>query len=120
MLNWYAAHAMMVMKFQDGNQDLYRIMENIILISAESDEEAVDKATQRAKEDEVGVEDDYTYDGRPITWEFAGLRKLITCVFSEERPKNGTELTYSEFELSDKESLEKYINGDVVTVVYFS
>ncbi|MDM8530750.1 DUF4288 domain-containing protein [Anaerolineales bacterium HSG25] len=119
MLNWYVAHAMMVMKFQDGNQDLYRVMENVILVSAESDKEAAEKAVQRAKEDEVDIDDDYTYDSRPITWEFVGLRKLITCVFPEERPTNGTELTYSEFEISDKEEFEKYINGDTVTVVYY-
>lgn len=120
MLNWYAAHAIMVMKFQNGQQDIYRVMENVILVSAQSDEEAAEKATLRAKEDEVGLDDGYTYDGRPIMWEFAGLRKLITCVFPNERPTHGTELTYAEFELADKQTLEKYLNGDTVMVVYQS
>lgn len=109
----------MFMKFQDGNQDIYRIMENVILISAETDEEAQKKVGKRARKDEVGTDRDYTYDGRPVTWEFVGLRKLISCVFPEEHPDDGTELTYSEMEVADKESFDKLVNGDIVTVVYY-
>ncbi|OQY43155.1 MAG: hypothetical protein B6242_15190 [Anaerolineaceae bacterium 4572_78] len=119
MLQWYAAHAIMYVKFKDNNQNKYPIMENVVLISAESDDEALEKAEKRAKEDEGDSLNSFTYEGRSATWVYAGLRKLITCVFPEERPDNGTELTYSEMEVTDKESFEKYVNGEVVTMVYY-
>ncbi|MBN2004361.1 MAG: DUF4288 domain-containing protein [Anaerolineae bacterium] len=51
-MNWYAAHAVMYVKFKDRQQEKYPLWENILLIAAESDEEALAKAVARAKEDE--------------------------------------------------------------------
>jgi len=115
---WYAAHAIMFAKFVDENQDKYPIWENIILIKANSDEEALKKAHIRAKEDESQIEGDFTWEGRSASWVFAGIRKLITCVDSELRPKDGTEITYSEMEIDTVENLSEFVDGNSVTVVY--
>jgi hypothetical protein len=115
---WYAAHAIMSVKFTDGNQDKYPIWENIILIKADSDAEALEKAKKRAKQDESSSIPDFTWKGRSASWVFAGIRKLIACVDSESRPKDGTEITYSEMELDTAEDLFKLVNGQPVTISY--
>ncbi|MDM8530551.1 DUF4288 domain-containing protein [Anaerolineales bacterium HSG25] len=115
---WYTAHAIMYVKFKDGNQDKYPFWENIILIEATSSDEAFEKAEQRAKEDEGDSRGSFTHEGRPAIRLFAGLRRLVSCVDAEERPNHGTELTYSEMEVTSKADFEKLVNGESVMVLY--
>ena len=115
---WYAAHAIMYVKFKDGNQDKYPFWENIILIEAVSSDEAFEKAEARARLDEGDSSNSFTWEGRPATWVFAGLRKLISCVDSEERPSHGTELTYSQMEVQSETDFKKLVSGDPVMVLY--
>jgi hypothetical protein len=117
-MSWYAAHAIMYVKFKDGSQDKYPFWENIILIEAESTDEAFEKAEQRAKEDEGDSRGSFTHEGRPASWVFAGLRRLVSCVEPEEHPKHGTEVTYSEMEETNEADFERLVNGEPVMVWY--
>ncbi len=117
-MNWYAAHVIMYVKFKDGVQDKYPFWENVILIEAGDSDEAFAKAEERAKENEGDYGGSFTWEGRPAIWCFAGIRKLLTCQNYDERPSNGTEVTYSEMEVSSQEDFSKLLNGESVPVVY--
>ncbi len=117
-MNWYAAHAMMYVKFKDGLQDKYPVWENIILIEANDSAEAFAKAETRAKENEGDCDATFTWEGRPATWCLAGIRKLLTCQNYHERPGNGTEITYLEMEISNHENFLKLLNGESVAILY--
>ena len=52
MKEWYAASIIMLVKFKDGNQDKYPVWENVILIKASSDDEAIKKAEKEGREKE--------------------------------------------------------------------
>ena len=52
MKKWYAAHLIEYAKFRDGVQDYYPFYENVVLIEADSPEEAWDKAEQFGKDNE--------------------------------------------------------------------
>jgi hypothetical protein len=117
-MGWYAAHAIMYVKFADGNQDRYPIWENIILIEANSDEQALDLAEKRAKEDESETEDDFTWEERPAFLVFAGIRKIISCNNPENQPTHGTEISYSQIEVNTEEELSKLAKGETVIVKY--
>jgi hypothetical protein len=54
----------------------------------------------------------------PATWVFAGLRKLVSCVNPEERPEHGTEVTYSQMEVTSEADFKKLVNGEPVMVLY--
>jgi hypothetical protein len=108
----------MVTRFKDGKQDKFPIWENVLLVTAESPDEAEQKAIRRAREDEGDSSGSYTYDGRPATWVVAGIRKLIECQNAETPPADGTEVTYSVFEADSEETVEKLTSGDVVTIRY--
>lgn len=117
-MSWYAAHNIMYVMFKDGCQDKYPVWENIILIEAESEEQALKKATkigQEAEGDSLGT---FYWENRPATWVFAGVRKLIKCQSRNEKPSDGTEITYSEMLLDCEESLSKLVSGETVTIIY--
>jgi len=117
-MSWYAAHAVIYVRFKDGQQESYPFWENILLIEANSDEEALAKATQRAKEDEGDSHGTFTWSGRPAQWCFAGIRKLTSCEDSDNKPGDGTEITYLEMEASDEDDFSRVINGEPVVVRY--
>ena len=117
-MTWYCAHVIMSVRFKDGNQDTYPVWENVVLIEAPSEKEAWEKAEQRAQRYEGDSEGSFTWGGRPATWVFAGIRKLIMTDYLGAPPASGTEVTYSEFELATAEDLRKLIDGDSVDVTY--
>ncbi|MDM8520926.1 DUF4288 domain-containing protein [Anaerolineales bacterium HSG6] len=119
-MNWYIAHVIMYVKFKDGVQDSYPIWENMILIGAETDEEAMQKVTERAEQDEGDCDGSFTWNERPATWCFAGVRKLISSEDFDERPTSGTEVSYTELVVNTEEDFKKLVNGDPVLVQYIN
>lgn len=117
-MSWYAAHTIMYVKFKDGRQTSFPFWENIILIEADSDDAAMENAIARAKEDAGDSEGTFTWEDRPTTWCFAGVRKLVECEDSDNKPGNGTEITYLEMEVDGEESLARLVNGETVEVRY--
>jgi hypothetical protein len=115
---WFAASVIMYVQFKDGVQDKYPIWENIILIEASSDKEALKKAEKRGRDDEGDSEGSFHWEERPARWAFGGIRKLLKCKDAENRPTDGTEITYSQMEVSAEEALNKLINGEAVTITY--
>ena len=115
---WYAAHIVMSVRFKDGNQDSYPFWENIILIEAASDEEAERKAGKKGRESEGDSSGSFQWNDRPATWVFAGVRKIIACEDSGDRPGDGSEITYSEMAVDSQEALDKLVKGEPVAVRY--
>jgi hypothetical protein len=117
-MTWYAASVIMYIKFKKEEQEKYPLYENVFLIQAESDNEAIEKARKRGMEDEGDSNGTYSYEGRAATLVFAGVRKIIKTQGAEERPTDGTEITYSEMEVDTQETLFKLANGEPVVVRY--
>lgn len=115
---WYAAHIIMLVKFKDGKQDRYPIFENIVLIKAKSEPEALSRAESRGREDESNPDSVFSWDERPAVFEFVGIRKLIECSDFENRPDDGVEVSYSNFEIENEESLHKLVQGEPVSLEY--
>jgi hypothetical protein len=119
----FCAHVIIWMKYEDGNQNEYPIWENVYLIRAESEDGAWNKAECRGKEE--CEDDDLEVDGRPARWTYGGVRKLISVIeasFLEcsihESCEDIIELTWNEFTVTDKESLDKLIAGEPVNIRY--
>jgi hypothetical protein len=117
-MTWYAANIIMYTKFKDGKQDYYPIYENIILIEAKDEKEAHEKAIKRGKSDEDDSSGTYLYDKRPAILVYAGIRKITQCEDPDQRPGDGTEITYSEFLVDSNDKLMKLIKGDSVEILY--
>lgn len=113
---WYAAHAIMYIEF--ANKNSYTIRENIILIEAESVDEAWEKSDKRAKEITNETNDALVLDESFENWKLAGIRKLISCFDEENQPEDGTEITYSELEIDDEASFKQLLKGDSVILNY--
>jgi hypothetical protein len=117
-MNWFAAHIVMWVRIKGKRQTRFPCWENIVLIQAESETEAFRKAEKRGHQEEGDCDGSFRWGGQPATWVFGGVRKLVLCEDSEERPGDGSEITYTEVELESKEALEKLIAGDPTTLQY--
>jgi hypothetical protein len=51
-------------------------------------------------------------------WVFAGVRMLVACDDPDERPGDGTELSYSKLELDSLEDVKRLASGKAVQVTY--
>jgi len=115
---WYAAHIVMSVEFKNGSQDYFPVWENIVLISAESSSEAMEKARSIGRAEEGDCDGTFRWEGREASWVFGGIRKLIETEDGAQRPADCTEITYSQMRLKDKQSLAQFISGDSVNVMY--
>lgn len=130
---WYAAHVVQYMQFLDGDQDIYPLYENVILIEADDSDAAYEKANQIAYESydhKGGDTGGLRYGERPATFVFAGIRKLIACQDTvsiindrpageaNSQPRHGTEITYSFLEIASADEFKKYVAGDAAVVTY--
>lgn len=117
-MGWYAASAIMYVRFKDGGQEHFPVWENVLLIEASNDEEAEVKARERAAADEGDSGGTFTWEGRPAEWVFAGIRKVLTVAHEIDRLGHGDEVTFSEFRLPDQASVHRLAAGEEVDLKY--
>jgi hypothetical protein len=117
-MTWFAAHLILYIKFKQGSQEHFPVWENVVLIKAESEEEAFAKAEQRGREEEGDDDGTLRWGERPATWVFAGVRKLTACQDAEKRPGDGSEITYLELDVDSLAAVEQLAAGQPVAVRY--
>ena len=123
-VKWYAASAIYVSTpLNRENRSGVFVEERIYLVAACEDDEALKQAEviARAEENKGQLE----LDGVPAMETFVGIRKVILVrshlkLTSEEtaHPSNGSELTFAFFRLKDDKSLEAFLRGDAVSMIY--
>lgn len=121
---YYIAHVIIWVRYKDGNQDDYPVWENVYLIKADTNEEAWEKAEKEGRS-YPSSNDDLTFDDRPAEWIYGGVRKVIHSISGDSinvqidlMHEDVAELTWNEFTLPDKESLDKLIAGKPVSIRY--
>jgi hypothetical protein len=127
MSEWFTAHIILCLRYLDGEQGNYPVMENIVLIEASTSEEAWLKAERKGQTEAIGSECT-TRSGRRAVWEFAGIRKVMKCLETFDpgersegsSEENGTEVSHSSFSLDSEDSLRKLVNNESVSIVYES
>ncbi len=115
-MSWFAAHVLLYVKLKDHPQSRFPLWENIILLQAESEEEAFAKAERQGREEEGDEDGSFRWGGQPAEWVFAGVRKLTLCQDSERRPRDGTEISFNEMEVNSEEAIGKLLAGQPVSV----
>lgn len=124
---WFAAHCVSIVRFDDEEeQDSFPVEENVLLVEADSVEMAQAKAQALGAENYDG--DEVDWDGRQGTYVFVGVRKLVECEDAATvarpapppgtrwTPGDGTELTYSYFEIDGEEELSELMAGESVVL----
>jgi len=117
---WFAAHTIFYFEVKDGPQDSFSIWENVYLIRGIDSDDAWEKAAIWARENEGDSDGSLLWNERPATLRFAGIRKLISVSHweGEGRLEHRDEITYSEFEVADRESIDRLVAGDEVDLRY--
>lgn len=117
---WYAAHAIMYFKLKSGTQDVFTVWENVYLIEASDGQEAWGKAEAWANEEASYKDESLTINGLPAEMLFAGIRKIISVSHWDQanQLRSKDELTYSEFQVADEDSVRKLARGEEVAISY--
>jgi hypothetical protein len=117
---WFAAHAVLYFRLKSGEQQRYRVWENILLIQAPDSRAAWQQGLELARRDEGDCQGSLRIDDQPCTLVFGGLRKVVEVshATAEERPGHGDEISYSEFEVADADALDRLIKGQDAALIY--
>ncbi len=116
MTRWYAAHIILFARRKHDAAGKVPVWENIVLIKANSEDEAFAKAEARGKSDEGDDDGTFRWNGEPAEWVFAGVRKLTLCDDADKRPGDGSEITYTELEVNSEQSVRDLVAGKAVNV----
>jgi hypothetical protein len=119
-MNWYAAHLILYFKRRKGSQTRFQVWENIVLIRADSSDEAYEKAEKRGHQEEAIDDETLTIGGHPSRLVFAGVRKVTLCQDEHARPTDGTEISYNELVLRSEAAIKKLVAGNTVPVEVLS
>ena len=117
-MKFYVAHLIMSVRLVNGSQVEYPIWENMKLLVANSREEAQAEAERIGKNEEEPLSESFRYGGEPGRIMFEGVRKLIECESSDERPGHGTEISYAQYQINDLDQLRPLAGGDEVSILY--
>ena len=117
---WFAAHAVMYFKLKGGAQGGVTVWENVYLVEAGDVDGAREEAEARARAEEGDDDGTLSFDDQPATLVFAGIRKMseVAHVGEDGRLRGGDEITFSEFEVSDEQSVRALVTGEEVVVRY--
>jgi len=116
--NWFAAHVVLWVKYTEHKQKTFPLWENVILIKARSEAEALAKAEAHGQRMACRGKPTFTWGSKPATWVFGGVRKVTACDDSAERPDDGTEITYTQMRVRSAAALKKLLEGEPVGVQY--
>lgn len=118
---WYCAHAIFYYKYDD--QDSFLVHENVYLVDASNDVEALAMAEKLAAEHEdLNSDGHLEVNGEKAQYRFAGIRKLIEVELDSEtgqgRLHGGIEATYSVLEVDSIDEVERLAAGEMIEVLY--
>lgn len=118
---WYCAHG--IFYFECDLQDSFLIHENVYLVNAVSDDEALAMAEEIASKDEDLSEDGHLeLNGKKARYRFAGIRKLIEvetdAETAEGRLHSGIEVTYSVLEVDTLAEVRQLAKGEMTNALY--
>jgi hypothetical protein len=120
---WFAVHAIMHHELTDGGpQESYLVYENVYLIEGADRKHAQEQAKVIAKEDETDCSGTLTINERPGRLVFSGIRKVVSVLHApgSKNVASGDEVTYSEYEVADREQLQRLVEGEEVSILYWS
>lgn len=118
--HWFAAHAVYVYEAIRGRQTPITIVENVLLIRAQSAKAALSAALRLARR-ELKDDPSLTLDGKPARKRFLGVRKIVSCAADAfdktsndglvREIRSGTEGTYLKYRVSGRAALRSLMAG---------
>lgn len=118
---WYCAHA--IFYFGCEGQESFLVHENVYLIDATTEAEALVRAKRIASEHEDLSEDGHLeLNERKAQYRFVGIRKLIEVELDsttgQGRLHSDVEATYSVLEVDTLDEVERLAAGEMTNVLY--
>jgi hypothetical protein len=120
---WFSTHWIFSVRFKDGVQESYPVLERVVLVEAFDDGEARKKVALMVKQEQEEFTGTYHWaGGRPADLEFIGVRKTVVLSTddggSEVKFAEGQELTCWEYEAHNLDDVKKLVAGEKAAVNY--
>ncbi len=119
-MTWYGASVVIWIRKKTQNpSDPCQFWENVILVQAETAQEALAKAEARGELDAV-KDETFRVDGEPAELEYIGVRKVIEIrsLDGTDQPIDGAEISYSEMLVANRVALLDFAAGQEVEVTH--
>lgn len=123
-MTWFTASVLIAIKPKDYVSGSIQVYENMYLIEASTAHDASRKAEALGHQEASIADDDLTIDAKLATRVFVGIRKLISVSnpepldLDQDRPVDGTEVTYAVYQVADEAALARLAEGEQVEVLY--
>jgi hypothetical protein len=121
-MKWFAAHMIMIFEYSDPRitQNTFFVHENVLIFLANDTGEAAERAETEGRRQEALVDPSLTLNGEAAKKVFGGVRKVVECepLDGQGVLSDGAEVTYSELTLEGRASLDRFIAGEPVWVLY--
>ena len=120
---WFSTHWIFWVRFKDGVQESFPVLERVVLVEAFDDGEARKKAALMAKQEQEEFTGTYHWaGGRPADLEFIGVSKTVVVSSEDGGPEvklaEGQELTCWEYEAHNLDDVKKLVSGGKPAVNY--
>ena len=123
-MTWFTASVLIAIKPEGYVSGSIQVYENMYLIEASTAHDAARKAEALGRQEASIADDDLTIDAKLATRVFVGIRKLISVSnpepldLDQDRPVDGTEVTYAVYQVADEAALARLAEGEQVEVLY--
>jgi hypothetical protein len=121
---WFCAHVYTILSDLSDRQfeDRVLLIEDIVLLNSKSIEDALLQANRfgRNEQEQLSL---ISVEGQPMKCKFAGVRKVIKTDYVQPNsslnfePSDGTEVTFSQFEIAQIEDVKKLVNDENVLLL---
>jgi hypothetical protein len=118
---WFSTHWVFLVRFKDGIQGSFPVLERVVLVEAFDEGEVRKKVALMVNQEQDDFTGTYHWaGGRPADLEFIGVRKVVVVSTedggSEVKFAEGQELTCWEYEAREEEDVRKLVGGGQVPV----
>jgi hypothetical protein len=123
-MTWFTASVLISIKPEGYENGPIQVYENMFLVEGATAHDAFRKAESFGHQEASLTGDGLTIDGKPAVRAFIGIRKLISVSnpaladLDQDRPMDGTEVTYAVYQVADEGALVRLAQGEEVEVLY--
>jgi hypothetical protein len=103
----------MAFLLKTSEQKRFPVFENIFLVRAGSWHEASAKAAKLGRQEEGDADGSLRLWGKPAECRFVGVRQVVEC---DERPRDGTEVSYNDLEFASLRDVKRFADGRAVSM----
>lgn len=116
---WYSVNLVYYAKFKSDGKYKYRVVENIILVTAKSGDEARKKGEMYGKKVSPNIQNEFQEIKKQIKWKYLGARMFGIVQFALDAKRNdfdGADVAHAQIVIKKWRNVQKMMRGEAVKI----